>query len=157
MPTRDLGECLGERPGYRSCGRPEAVVVATVMEVLGQDDQSSAARSGLGRECDGAIDVRLDVTGRVELDEGDGTAWRHRTRWVRRAGRTAPGPAWARESRCRPRVLSRRPGSRRWQSHPCTGRGQHWSPKRSILAARLAALSACLAAWRSAFSCVHPG
>ena len=50
MPTRDLGECLGERPGYRSCGRPEAVVVATVMEVLGQDDQSSAARSGLGRE-----------------------------------------------------------------------------------------------------------
>ena len=72
MLSCDIRECIGERPGYRSCGRAEAVVVAPVVKVLRQDDQSSAARGGLGREGGGAIDVRLDVTGRIELDEGDG-------------------------------------------------------------------------------------
>ncbi len=72
MPTRDLPECLRERPGDRPRRCPEAGVVATVVEVLRQHDQSSAARGGLGRKGGGAIDVRVDVPGRVELDEGDG-------------------------------------------------------------------------------------
>ncbi len=58
----------GDRPG----GGAVAVVGSAVLETLRQGNQASSPGGRLGREVGGTGDVRGDITGGVELDEGDG-------------------------------------------------------------------------------------
>ena len=67
-PTGDLAERVGVRPGDRPGGGPEAIVVAAVLEVLGESDQAGAVCGrGVG-ELRCARYIRRDVVGRVGLD-----------------------------------------------------------------------------------------
>ena len=68
----DRGERLRVLAGDRTSRGAEPVVVAAVLEVLGEGDQARAGRGGFGRQIGGAADVRGHVIGGIELDQRDG-------------------------------------------------------------------------------------
>ena len=71
VPAGDRDERVRVLAGDRPCRGAIAVVAAAVLEVFGQGDQAGSAGRRLCRKIGGPGDVRVDVTGRVELDEGD--------------------------------------------------------------------------------------
>ena len=72
MTAGDLRERLRVRSGDRSRRRPEAVVRAAELEVLGQGDEAGTGRRRGFGERDRGLDVRGDIVTGIELDEGDG-------------------------------------------------------------------------------------
>ena len=56
-------------PRHGTGGRAEAVVAAAELEIFGEDHEPGAAARCLRGECRRPVDVGVDITGRVELDE----------------------------------------------------------------------------------------
>ena len=74
MPARDVDKGVGEGPRDGSGRRAEPVVRCSILQVLREDDEPRTARSRLLSKRHGALDVGIDLVGRVELHEGDGQA-----------------------------------------------------------------------------------